>query len=398
MVHTELYDVLGIKPDATANDIKAAYKEMARKYHPDKNKDPGAEDMFKKINAANEILSDPEKKATYDKFGLEGFEQHGGEGMDPFDIFNMMRPQQRRAFQVECKITLADYFTKKSMEVTYQRDLKCDTCDATGFADKISHKCTKCNGTGVVMQTLRQGPMIQQFQTQCPLCRGKKVDSNSAHKKCTTCNGHGAKQHSEKIMVNVPQNILVDPRAIVNGQGPWIDGKYIDLAVLFKLDIPKNFAVTSDRKLIYTMHINLTETLCGFRRSIDHPSGKKILMVSEKNYVIDPYNIYVLDRMGFNNGPMYVTFVVHYPERIKSGKDLESMLGARYEPNATDNIDPQYVYVLSSLEKINNNPYTKKDQDDSDDESIPHGFNGMPGGFPGGFPGGAQHVQECSQQ
>lgn len=397
---TELYDVLGLKQDASDTEIRAAYKVLAKKYHPDKNKEPGAEEMFKKVNQANAILSDPEKKKVYDQFGMEGFEagMGMGEGMDPFDIFNMMHRQQQQRkpmAQLNHSITLEEYFTKKVITVTIPRKVRCEPCDATGFADKQTHKCKQCKGAGMVMQTIRQGPIIQQIQTPCPVCRGQKIDTTGqSGPKCKECNGQGTIMINEDTEVKVPSNIVVDATTIVKEKGPFVDDVYIDLAVVFKLKMPKDFGMTSDRKLIYTMHINYTETLCGFKRILNHPSGKKILIISERGYIINPYLIYLLERLGFDNDSMYLSFVIHYPETITLPKKknltfeaLELAIGERRVPNASSdsNIDPEDVYTLSTLTKINNDPRSKEadndtsgGEDDEDDHHGPQG-HGMPG-------------------
>lgn len=401
--HTELYDILGLKSDASDTDIKNAYKKLARKYHPDKNKEPDAEEMFKKVNQANAILSDAEKKKIYDQFGLEGFEGGMGEGVDPFDIFNMMRQQQQRkqAVQMNHGISLVDYFTKTFVTITVSRKVKCDSCDATGFTDKKVHKCKHCNGIGMVMRTLKQGPMVHQAQTQCPICRGQKNDTTLTNLKCKMCSNQGTKMINEDLEVKIPSNIIGESFTLVEEKGPWVENKYIDLAIVFKLKMPKDFGMTSDRKLIHTMHINYTETICGFRRIMNHPSGKKILIVSEKGYIVNPDNIYVLDRLGFNNDALYLSFIIHYPESIILPKKkmltfeaLEITLGERRVPsiNNDGSIDPENVYMLSTLSKINNNPRSKENENNesvTDDDSDEHEHE-RTGGIPG--------VNGCTQQ
>ncbi|XWV26539.1 DnaJ-like protein [Tupanvirus soda lake] len=378
--HTELYDVLGLSPDASQEDIKKAYKKMAIKYHPDKNHSPEAPEIFKKVAHANEILSDPEKRKIYDQFGEEALKGGMGEDdFDPMDIFRRMNPhhQQEEAKQVMRKLKLEDYFTKKNVTIKINRDTRCEACDATGFTDKIAHKCKQCDGQGIIIQVIRQGPVLQQMQMPCPTCKGKKIDAAALGLKCNVCKAKGTVKTIEEIVVDIPQNITRRPVTIVPEKGPWHNGKYISLAVIFNLKLPKGYSMTSDKKLIYTMHINYPETLCGFRRTIDHPSGKKLMIVSEKGHVINPYHIYMLDKLGFGGDIMYLTFIIHYPERVSlpstkknlSFQAIESMLGNRREPNVeSDNgVDPDNVYVLSTLNKIDNNPRANVPENDNDD-------------------------------
>lgn len=383
--HTELYDILGVKPDASQDDIKKAFKKLAIKYHPDKNHSPEASEMFKKIANANEILSDSEKRKIYDQYGEEGLKAEMTNDIDPMMaemLRRMGQHQQEEVKKIVRKLKLEDYFTKKNVTIKVNRKVKCEKCNATGFTDKISRKCKQCDGQGVVTHVTQQGPMIQQIQIICPTCKGKKCDVNmstNANLKCSHCKTKGMIHVKEELQVDIPVDITRRPLTIVPGKGPWINNKYIGLAVIFNLKMSKGYGMSSDKKLIYTMHINYTETMCGFERIIDHPSGKKILIVSEKGYIINPHHIYIFDKLGFNNDFMYLTFVIHYPERISmptlkknlTYTNLESVFGERYVPNFEngDSIESEIVYILSTIKKINNNPHTKTEQrEDSDDD------------------------------
>lgn len=384
----DLYELLGLKKDATPDEIKKAYKKMALKYHPDRNKDPNAEEMFKKIGQANEILSNPEKREIYDRFGMEGFEEMGGGDGFPggfpfaggFPFGGAGHQNRRQAAKFPQKISLADYFTKKTVKIKVPREVKCEPCEATGFTDKQVHTCKTCKGTGMTVKIKQMGNMIQQMQQICPMCKGMKFDTQANDLKCKTCMGKGTSKTEEELEVDIPSDILHEPMTVIDGKGPWMNGKYIDLAVIFQLKMPSGFGMTHpDKKLIYTMHINLTETMCGFRRVINHPSGKKLLIISEPGYIINPDNIYLLDRMGFDNDMMYLNFVIHYPENIKmpttrallTFETLEKVLGDRREPNYNDDTDDVFtenIFKLSKVNKINNNPRSKDTDHDSDDE------------------------------
>ena len=428
--YTELYEDLGVKPDATDEEIKRAYRKMAMKYHPDKNQASPevASEMFKKISHANEILSNPEKKKIYDQFGEEGLKTNFddmGMGSTMEEILRNMNVHQQqgpRPTELVQNLKLEDYFTKKHVTIAINLDVVCETCDATGFSDKISHKCKQCDGKGIVMKVIQNGPMIQQFQCTCPVCKGSKYDESANNLKCPTCKAKGTTKSKENIDVEIPVNITRYPVTIVSEKGKWVDGKYADLAVIFKLKMPKYFGMTSDKKLIYTMHINYPETMCGFRKVIMHPSGKKILIVAEKGYVINPDHIYIIDKRGFNGDIMYLSFMINYPVKVSlpnskklllNFQNIETTMGTRFEPNVENDkgIDPEHIYTLSTIGKINNNPRTKEenhqesdsndadlgdsfDSDDDDHMRQRQGMPGMPGmaGMPGGMPG------QCAQQ
>lgn len=398
--HTELYDVLGLKQNASDDEIKRAYRKMAKEFHPDKNKEVGAEETFKKVTHANDILSNPEKRKIYDQFGEEGLNSQFNEGSDPMEEFFRkmnMNQQKKPRTQKQVNITLDEYFTKKTVTITLNRNLKCEPCNATGFTDKQDHRCRKCGGVGIVAEIVRNGPMVQQRQMICPQCKGQKMETSALNLKCKSCNTTCTTTSEEKIEAPIPENITRTQAVLIPEKGNWVDGNYIDLIVIFNLKMPENFGMTQDLQLIHTMHINYSETLCGFRRVINHPSGKKILIISEKGIVVSPDNIYFLDKLGFNNGIMYLTFAIHYPESIKlpnkkqlNFENLDAAMGTRYEPNydKTD-IDPENIYTLNTIKKLNNNGRTRDtdknnnnnsfDDEDEDYNDNEEQFAQMPG-------------------
>ncbi|ANB50477.1 hypothetical protein [Powai lake megavirus] len=381
-MNTELYAELGLDTNATDDEIKKAYKKLAMKYHPDRNKSPDAEEKFKKISHAHGILSDPEKKQIYDRFGEDGINSGMADGgMDPMaDIFMNLHRGRTNIKKQKYNISLQDYFTKTQVKVPVSSDAPCKECDHTGFSDRQRRLCKGCHGTGMMMFTINRGPVIQQIQQICNMCSGKKFDVTNTKLHCKTCNGVGTIKQTEEIDVDIPKNIISNPTVMMPGKGPIINGKNVDLAVIFNLKLSKGFAMASGGKLIYTMHINYPETLCGFRRIIDHPCGKPILIVAEKGYVICPDHIYTIDNMGLDRDIMYLTFIIHYPENIViplrkvfNFDNLEMAMGKRKQSDDPDTgVDPENIYTLSTLQKVNNNPRSREDfdqQNDSDQES-----------------------------
>lgn len=405
---TDYYQVLGLEKNATQEQIKAAYKELAKKYHPDKNKSPGAEEMFKKISEANQVLSDPEKRQIYDSYGKEGLDGMPNGDFNPFEHMGMWpgRAERVTAAKFEKKISLQEYFTKTSLKIKVPRNVKCDPCEATGFTDKQIHKCKACNGTGFKIIVKRMGIMQQQIQQPCNVCQGQKFDTEEKQLRCAKCQGKGVVETVEELEVDIPKQILSHPITIVPEKGPWMQNKYIDLAVIFQLQFSEGYGLTSNKRLIYTMHINLAETICGIRRVIDHPSGKKLLIVMEEDNVINPDYIYKIPGMGLNNSEMYLTFAVHYPRKINMPSKkllnhdvLEKVLGNRREPNYMDtDIPSENIYYLDKLNKINNNARTKDDDDDDgdDDDNDDDGEEFFQGNAGPGFH--SVNVNQCPTQ
>jgi DnaJ-class molecular chaperone len=377
----ELYNVLGVQPNATTDEIKKAYKKIALKCHPDKCQDQSASEQFQIVNQAYEILSNEEKRSIYDKFGMEGFNESGfnGSGFDPFagmgpfaQFFRQTTghsysPRIEKIFK---KITLVEYFTLDKIMVPIPHKTNCPKCVATGFEDKQPHICTRCKGTGYIMQTMRSGPAIFQHQTICDVCRGSKRDMSGVSK-CKKCVGSGIIDEEHLVEIDLPRDILKDNVVHFNGNGYRINNSFVDFAIIFNLEIPveDRFYLSPSKILTYDMHINFSESICGFTKMINHPSRKKIYIQSDPGNVINPNIIFVLDKLGlrtkYDISPLHLEFVIHYPEKIiipNSKKlaftynNLGKILGDKLEEDCLVGADATH-FNLCQLEKINTSKY-----------------------------------------
>ena len=240
----DYYEVLGIDKSTDEAAIKKAYRVLAKKYHPDMNpNDKQAEAMFKEVNEAYAVLSDPQKKAQYDQFGHAAFEQGGGGaggfggfgGFGDFgdlgDIFgsffgggfggssNARRNAPQRGEDVSATVTIsfeeAAFGVKK--DVNYNRVQKCSDCEGSG-AEKGSsaETCSACGGSGQRRVVQRMGGMQFQSTVTCEACRGKgKIIKNP----CSNCRGTGYVRVSKKLSVNIPAGIDDGERIALRGQG-----------------------------------------------------------------------------------------------------------------------------------------------------------------------------------
>lgn len=248
------YEVLGVARDASDADIKKAYHKLVLKYHPDKN--PGnkeAEEKFKEVNNAFDILKDPQKRAAYDRFGDAAFAGGNASGANPFGAganpfgngafqFNMgggagmediLREAMRgfgfdgfsagaghndarrggRDLLDEVVIDLKDAYFGKTHTVKFTSEVQCEKCKGFGTADgKQAPKCTRCGGTGYV----RSGRGFFSMETPCPDCNGLgyKID-----KKCSQCDGTGTVRKNRTLEVNIPAGIEDGARLRLAGQG-----------------------------------------------------------------------------------------------------------------------------------------------------------------------------------
>lgn len=234
----DYYEVLGLHKGASDDEIKRAYRKMAKQYHPDINKDHDAEEKFKEINEAYEVLSDPQKKATYDQFGHAGMEGAGGFGQgqgfgfdDLGDIFGSFfgggfggggrrqstGPQKGNDRFMQMRIDFMDAIFGKSETITIDVDEPCDECLGSGAKSKSDvTSCSRCHGSGHVTTQQRTPFGVFQSQSVCPDCKGTgKVIRN----KCPKCHGKGYEHKRVKLDIKIPAGIQSGQQVRVQGKG-----------------------------------------------------------------------------------------------------------------------------------------------------------------------------------
>jgi molecular chaperone DnaJ len=201
------YFVLGIDKNASDEEIKKAYRTKAVKLHPDKNQNnPKAEEDFKNLSEAYEILSDKSKKDAYDRFGFNTPPNNMG-GFPQSDIFNMffggnnVQEQKPEPIHIKIEITLKELFTGVKKSIKYARRIRCRTCEGTGSKSKKECKCSKCSGSGIFKQYINIGPFQQIHAQPCSMCNSTGSFVNDFDK-CLNCNG--------KILVEEEVNELID--------------------------------------------------------------------------------------------------------------------------------------------------------------------------------------------
>ncbi len=245
MEKRDYYEVLGVSRDAEAQEIKKAYRKLAMKYHPDKNPDdPEAEERFKEIGEAYEALSDPQKRAAYDRFGHAAFGQGAGAGggfggADPFDFFREVfgggrggggsifddffggggarrsdGKQRGSDLRYDLPVNLEEVATGVEKEISIERLVPCDSCSGTGGeGGKPSLRtCSTCGGVGQVITS--RG--FFQVQQPCPTCRGA---GEQLANPCTRCNGEGRREGSSRIKLKIPAGIDEGNRLRSSGSG-----------------------------------------------------------------------------------------------------------------------------------------------------------------------------------
>ena len=242
----DYYEVLGVSKGASEDEIKKAYKKLARKYHPDMNPgDKEAEEKFKEVNEANEVLSDPEKKARYDQFGFAGVDPSYGAGGpggaggfgggfdfgDLGDIFgsffgggfgggqrrNPNAPQRGESIRASVSVTFKEAAFGCEKDVTVERSEQCSTCKGSGCQPGTTPEiCPDCRGSGQVQVQQRTPMGVFATSRPCQRCRGT---GRIIHQPCTDCGGQGRTRKRKTIQVNIPAGIDHGQTISLRGQG-----------------------------------------------------------------------------------------------------------------------------------------------------------------------------------
>ncbi len=312
-VKKDYYEILGVGRNAPQEDIKKAFRQLARKYHPDVNRESGAEEKFKDINEAFQILSDPEKRAQYDRLGAEGAGSagFGAAGFEEFfsgfgfeDIFGGFR--ERAALRYDLEIALEDAFRGTSVNIEIPILSGCGSCGGTGAKDGALKICADCGGTGSIRKM--QGSVFARIFNigMCGKCMGK---GKVAAKPCGACKGRGKIRESKKAEIEIP-------KGIEDGQALRIDCGGEDLYVVVRIKEHEIF----DREgadLFCKTTVDLGAAILGGEVEVPAISGKAKLKVPAGT---QSHTVFRLRGQGMpsprGRGDLLVKIAVRTPERL----------------------------------------------------------------------------------
>ncbi|CAB1120802.1 HSP40 [Ectocarpus sp. CCAP 1310/34] len=326
---TELYQILGIEKDASENEIKKAYRKLALKNHPDKGGDP---EVFKEITMAYEVLSDPEKRKVYDKYGKEGVESEGGAGgQSPEDIFSMFfggggrkgGPRKGEDDRHKLKVNLEDLYNGKTCRLAVTRNKVCTVCEGIGGKPGAEKPCDKCQGRGVQVQFRQIGPgMVQQLQSACSSCRGEGKVINERDK-CKTCSAKKVVTERKVLEVHITKGMRNGQKITFHGEADEAPG-VVPGDIIFIVE-EKEHPVFRRKGADLVMEKNLTlvEALCGFDFSITHMDKRTLRVRSHPGQVTKHDDVFMLDGEGmptignpFVKGRLFVIFKVTFPSTL----------------------------------------------------------------------------------
>lgn len=350
----DYYEVLGLQKGASEADIKKAFRKMAMKYHPDRNPgDKAAEEKFKEVNEAYSVLSDPDKKSRYDRFGHAGVDPNAGFGGgggfsgaggfdDIFDMFGNMfgggfggsgrrknGPMKGRDLQKAITIEFeeAAFGTKKEISIT--KNVKCAKCKGEGTAPGTSKKtCPRCNGTGQV-HTVQRTP-FGQFQSSgpCPECGGRGTVIETP---CPDCGGTGKVRKTVKINIDIPAGVDNDSVIPIRGQGEPGEngGPNGDLYIVITVKSHKLFKRDGD-DIYLDIPITFEQAALGDEITVPTLDGKVSYKVPAGT---QPNTMFRLKGKGIKSvrtgrmGDLYVKVILEVPTKLtrKQQKAVEDM-------------------------------------------------------------------------
>ena len=344
----DYYEVLGLKKDATDADIKRAYRKLAAQYHPDVNHDPGAEEKFKEINEANEVLSDPDKRARYDQYGFAGVDPNfnpnaggspfGGAGFGDFgdlgDIFGSFfgggrstrrsasAPMQGDDIGARVELTFEEAAFGAEKEVTVSRVEDCDQCHGSGAAPGTSAEtCPRCKGTGSVRTQQNFMGMTMQSTAACPDCRGT---GRIIRTPCSRCKGKGKVRRSHKLMVKFPAGIDDGQTLNLRGKGnAGLDGGPAGDLLITVFVKPHPLFERDGNSVLMEMPVSFAQAALGAEIEVPTIDGRVKLTIPEGTqpgsvFRLRGKGIPYLQSKGGGRGDQFVTITVTVPKNMTS--------------------------------------------------------------------------------
>lgn len=317
------YEILNVNKNASLSEIKAAYKKLALKHHPDKCKPEereANENEFKKINLAYETLSDDSKRKDYDLqqslggMGLGGMGNVGG-----FNFFNFFEQnEQMYNINLTVNLTLYEVYTGTVKSVNYSKTVACDTCSCKGYLNQEDvNTCTSCNGTGFIDQVIQMGFLRQILKNQCNSCKGK---GTIILKPCQSCKGNKTVLKDVSVNLKFPKGIKNGDSINLNQKGNYyVGGNYTtDLLITVHIE-PHPIYTRMNNDLTMTLNITLVEALKGFTKTVKFIDDTDLEIVSTS--ILNPSSVMTLPNKGIKNGSLIIKFNIEFPTDLQEFKN-----------------------------------------------------------------------------
>ncbi len=375
MAKTDYYEVLGVKKDASEDEIKKAYRKKAIQYHPDRQTDKSeaekkaAEEKFKEAAEAYAVLSDPKKRQQYDQFGFNapnmgsgfgGFGSDGGFSVD--DIFSMFgsifgghsgfdddfvsgfssrgrsgkRVYKGSDLRIKVSLTLEEVHSGVTKKLKIKKDVPCTHCGGSGSADGSgAETCKGCGGSGVVYRTQQSVFGMMQTQTNCPTCNGEGTIINN---KCRYCGGVGVVKGEEVIEIKIPAGVADGMVVTAKGKGNAgpRNGVNGDIQI-YIAEAPHSTFVRDGQDLIYNLLLDFPTAALGGSVEIPTIEGKKVKIKIEagtqpgKTLRLRAKGLPAVKGYGYGSGDLLVNISVYVPKTLspEERRAIEGMRNSR---------------------------------------------------------------------
>lgn len=373
MSEESYYDILGVSKEADEKEIAKQYKKMAVKWHPDKNLNnkKEAEEKFKEIAEAYEVLSDPKKRKLYDKYGKEGLKQE--QHIDPSELFKHMFSHFEEESGVpdvhcELELTLEQIYNGCKLQKEIERASLCSSCNGNGTKDGNSiPKCKICSGKGQRIAMVGPGMMMQ---VGCDECNGTGKNMKKDNE-CKKCHGNQIKKEFVNVEIEVPPGVYEEYPIVVNEEGHAVLPENSNKEKKRRSDVVfivreknhplfKRFFVKEKGKidmsdLAIELEISFGESIIGFHKKIQHLNGKTLDIILNKASRHE--DILVLKGLGMpmidknKNGDLFVLLKVEHPENIKLDDKKKANLSTIFDVSipksdkSNINITPYDTYM-----------------------------------------------------
>ena len=354
----DYYEILGVVKTAPGEEIKKAYRKVAIKYHPDKNPDdPTAEDKFKEAAEAYEVLSDPDKRARYDRFGHQGMGGGGAQNME--DIFSQFgdifggsgfegffgggRSQGQRVrkgsnLRIKLKLDLEEVANGVEKKIKVKRYTECSVCTGTGAKNGTDlRECGTCHGSGQVKRVVNTmlGQMVS--ASTCPTCHGEGKIVTS---KCDACHGEGRQLQEEIIPINIPAGVAEGMQLSMGGKGNYPERGGVPGDLLIQIEEEPHEVLRRDgNNIMFEQYISFVDAALGASIEVPTIEGKVKIKVdpgTQPGKILRLRGKGIKDINGYGRGDQLIHLNVWTPKNV-SGEERELLERLRNAQNFTPN-------------------------------------------------------------
>lgn len=379
----DLYKILGVEKTATQDQIKKAYRSLARKLHPDANQnDPDAAKKFQDLGEAYSILGDPEKRELFDKFGYEAAKQ-GRPPMNGFFPFGQPeKPTRTQDVRHGLPVTLEQLYNGATRRLRITRKRRCGDCKGTGSTDPSKvEKCETCDGIGIVMMMRQLGPgFVQQMRRPCPDCRGEgeTIDANYS---CKTCNGKKLVDEKKELEVMIHKGMKNGQRITFEGEADESPDLAAGDIIFILQEQPHKSFMREGLNLIHKKKISLSQALTGLEFVLEHLDGRKIKVATKPGEVISPGQMKQISGEGmpkyrdpFNKGHLRILFEIEFPKKLPV--DFQQKLAALLPPKPkTEEIKEEFeTRELEEVTEDKDDHHRREAYHEDDDEEEHQGI------------------------